>query len=247
MSPPTPAPQPAGRDWFRTTHWSVVLAASQADGTRAAEALETLCRAYWYPVYAYTRRRGYEVEEAQDLTQEFFVRLLEKNWLGQADRDRGRFRSFLLSALKNFLANEWRRSHQQKRGGGRVPVSLDDTAEVRYLREPACEASPDKDYERRWALTLFDRALERLRGQYGESDKGRTFELLQDCLWQEGSEAEYQRVGEQLGLTVSAVSSAAHRMRQRYRELVREEITQTVDGPSEAEEEMRWLLSVLSS
>jgi DNA-directed RNA polymerase specialized sigma24 family protein len=232
---------------FRTTHWSVVLAANGPRGPEATEALETLCRAYWYPLYAYTRRRGYSVEESQDLTQQFFVQLLEKHWLEQVDRRKGRFRCFLLAALKHFLANEWRRVQAVKRGGGILFLSLDDTAEARFAREPTSDSTPEKEYERGWALILFDRALQRLRSQFEASGKLSNFELLKDYLWREGGEPEYRSIAQSLATTPGAVSVAVHRFRGHYRDLVREEVAETVDDPSGIEDEVRSLLAALKS
>lgn len=232
---------------FHTTHWSVVLDAGQASSPQSAEALEWLCCTYWYPLYAYVRRRGYEVAEAQDLTQEFFARLLEKHWLGQADRTRGRFRSFLLGAMDHFLANEWRRAHAARRGGGKVLVSLDDTAERRYALEPAVALSPEKIYERRWALSLFEAALARLQQELHAVEKVELFQSLKDFLSAEPAEGDYSRIGEKFGMSAGAVASAVHRLRHRYRQLVLEEIARTVADPAEIENEMRSLLAALTA
>ncbi len=237
----------AGPEWFRTTHWSVVCLAGQNNVPGAREALETLCRNYWYPLYAYTRRRGHGPEEAQDLTQEFFARLLERNDLARADREKGRFRSFLLGALNHYLAYEWRKSQAAKRGGGQAVVSLDEqTAEERYRQEAVSDLTPEKVYERRWAWTLFDRALSRLQAEYGAADKARVFEELKRFLSDQAGEGEYAVVGRQLEMTSGAVAVAVNRLRQRYRELVREEIAHTVTSPSELDEELRHLVAVLS-
>ncbi len=245
---PTETESGNGReDWFQTTHWSVVLVAGRETSLKSAEALEQLCRAYWYPLYTYIRRRASDQVEAQDLTQEFFARMLAKQWLAQAEPARGKFRSFLLASLNHFLANEWHRSQRQKRGGGRPAISLDDTAEGRYLVQPSTEATPEKAYERQWALTLFDRALEQLRAEHARTGKDRQYELLKDYLWQQGNADEYQRAGEQLQLSHGAVSSAVHRLRQRYQQLVRQEIAHTVADPREVEEELRALMTALSS
>ena len=237
----------AGPEWFRTTHWSVVCLAGQSDAPGAREALETLCRNYWYPLYAYTRRRGHGPEEAQDLTQEFFARLLERNDLARADPDKGRFRSFLLGALNHFLAYEWRKNQAAKRGGGQALISLDEeAAEARYRQEAISDLTPETIYERRWALTLFDRALSRLQTEFRAADKSGVFEQLTPFLSDQAGEGEYAAVGRQLGMTAGAVAVAVNRFRQRYGELVREEIAHTVARPEELDEELRHLFAVLS-
>jgi len=238
--------QPPANPRFVTTHWSVVVAGGDPNSPHAAGALEELCGAYWYPLYAYVRRRGHAVEEAQDLTQAFFARLIEKDWLAEADASKGRFRTFLLTALNHFLAKEWRRDQAAKRGGGKVLVSLDDTAEMRYAQEPASQLTPEKIYERRWALSLFDRALSRLRDQYATAGKSRHFDFLKQYLSTEAADGEYARVAVELEMSTGAVAAAVHRLRQHYRELVREEVAQTVESPTEVDEEMRWLLATLS-
>jgi RNA polymerase sigma-70 factor (ECF subfamily) len=208
--------------------------------------LEELCRAYWYPLYAYVRRRGHSVQEAQDLTQEFFARLIEEQWLAEADARKGRFRTFLLTALNHFLAKEWRRSQAAKRGGGKVLISLDDTAEARYAQEPASHLTPETIYERRWALSLFDRALSRLRSQYVAAGKSRPFDLLKQYLSTEAADGEYAALALELEMSAGAVAAAVHRLRQHYRELVREEVAQTVESPADVEDEVRSLLAALN-
>ena len=238
------APSQANQQ-FATTHWSVVLAAKGPASPDAAEALEQLCRAYWYPLYAYVRRRGYSVEEAQDLTQEYFARLIEKQWVAAANPGKGRFRTFLLTALNHFLANEWRNARAAKRGGGRAVISLDDTTESRYALEPASNLTPEKLYERRWALSLFERAMGRLREHYVAAGKERHYKCLEQFLSGEASDGDYARAGTELQMAPGAVASAVHRLRQQYRELVREEIAHTVTSPDEVEDEMRSLLAAL--
>jgi len=232
---------------FVTTHWSVVLTAGLSDSTRAQAALANLCQAYWYPLYAYVRRRGYGPHDAQDLTQEFFARLLQQNWLAQADRERGRFRTFLLSALNHFLTNEWHKAQAQKRGGGvqTVPLQL-DTAETRYGQEPADRLAPDQVYERRWAIALLDQVLDRLRAEHVVGHKTALFETLKPCLIGDRPAQPYATLAAQLGLSEGAVKVAVHRLRQRYRQLLREEIAHTVATSGEVEEEMRYLLAVLA-
>ncbi len=223
-----------------------MLTARDKESPRCAEALEALCHAYWYPLYAYVRRQGHSPHDAQDLTQEFFARLLQKDYLLAADREKGRFRTFLLVALKRFLANEWDRSRAQKRGGGHVHLSLDtSTAETRYQTEPARDLPPDRIYERRWALTLLDQSLARLRGEFVAAGKTREFDELKVFLTAEKGAISHADVASRLGLTEGAVRVAVHRLRRRYREIFREEVAQTVSHPQEIEEEIRHLLEVL--
>jgi len=238
-------PNTAAVGWFKTTHWSVVLNAGRADPTQTSAALADLCQAYWPPLYAYVRRLGHNKEDAQDLTQEFFARLLEKQWLTQADRQRGKFRSFLLSSLNHFLANEWRRSQAAKRGGGKGLVSLDDSAEIFCESDLASNLTPDKVYERAWAVALFGRALAQLKSKYTADGKARVYDALKDFLSGEPADGDYARIGKDLGMTNGAVGAAVHRMRQRYREAVREQIAQTVTNNADVEEEMRSLLTAL--
>ncbi len=237
---------PVANQRFVTTHWSVVLAGGDSESPRAAMALEELCQAYWYPLYAYVRRRGHSVEDAHDLTQEFFARLIEKRWLAEADSSKGRFRTFLLTALNHFLANEWRHSRAAKRGGGRVLISLDDTAEARYVREPASNLTPEKIYERRWALSLFDHALARLREQYAAAGKTSLYDQLKGFLSCEPGEGEYARQGAELEMNAGAVAAAVHRLRQHYRQLVRDEVAHTVENPADLEDEIRSLMAALN-
>jgi RNA polymerase sigma-70 factor (ECF subfamily) len=238
-----PQSEPAA---FATTHWSVVLAARESDASQAAAALEKLCRTYWYPLYAYVRRKGYGAEDAQDLTQEFFARLLARNFLNVADRNKGKFRSFLLGSLEHFLAREWTRAHAQKRGGGKAVFSLDElNAENRYLLEPADELTADKIFDRRWATTLLDQAMSRLREECAAGGKGDLFEKAQNYLAGEKGEASYAEIAAALNMSEGAVKVAVHRLRQRYGELVRAEIAQTVAISEEADEELRYLFAVL--
>jgi RNA polymerase sigma factor (sigma-70 family) len=223
-----------------------VLAAGGATSPTTDTALEQLCRTYWYPLYAYVRRRGYGVADAQDLTQGFFARLLEGRSLEAVDRSKGRFRSFLLAALEHFLAKEWRRAKAQKRGGGRIIFSLDDdTAENRYAAEPAHDLTPERIYERRWALTLLEQALARLRQDCLATGKAELFEHLKGAFLCEKSELSYSAIAAQLGMSEGALKVAAHRLRQRYGELLREEIGQTVADPKEIDEEVRCLFAAL--
>jgi RNA polymerase sigma factor (sigma-70 family) len=238
------APRPAA---FVTTHWSLVLTAGRNDTTRAQNALAKLCQTYWYPLYAYVRRRGHPAADAQDLTQEFFARLLEKNWVGAADRQKGKFRTFLLSAMNHFLADAWDKARAQKRGGGRTPVPLQfDTAETRYGHEPADPATPEQNFERRWALTLLDEVLNRLRAEYEQDGRAELFAALNPCLVGDRTSQPYAELAVKLGASEGTIKSAVHRLRQRYRELLRDEIGQTVAGPEEVDEELRHLFAVLA-
>ena len=224
-----------------------MLTAGRSDTTRARDALAKLCQTYWYPLYAYVRRRGHSPEDAQDLTQEFFARLLEKNWVGDADQTKGRFRSFLLSALNHFLSDEWDKARAQKRGGGVPPVPLQfDTAETRYGVEPADNVTPERSFELRWALTLLEEVLNRLRGEYEQEGKAALFTALNPCLVGERTSQPYAELAKKLGTTEGAVKAAVHRLRQRYRALLRDEIAQTVAGPDEVDEELRHLFAVLA-
>jgi DNA-directed RNA polymerase specialized sigma24 family protein len=236
----------AGAEHFATTRWTAVLTAGQAASPRADEALAFLCRTYWYPLYAFVRRQGYETHDAQDLTQEFFARLLAKHYLEKADRRRGKFRSFLLAALKHFLANEWDRVRAAKRGGGQTHISLDDPhAEERYRLEAANSLTADKLYERRWALALLERALTRLRQDFSAAGKAKLFDHLKVFLTAESAPVSHAEMASALGQTEGAIKVTVHRMRQRYRELVREEIAHTVASPSEIDEELNDLLAAL--
>ena len=231
---------------FAITRWSVVIAAGRSDTTHARAALEQLCRVYWYPLYAYVRRRGHSPEDAQDLTQEFFARLLEHNWVSRADRQRGRFRSFLLSAMSHFLSDEWDKARAQKRGGGATPVPLQfDTAETRYGHEPADKVTPEQIYERRWALALLEEVLRQLRLAYEQEGRSELFTALHPCLVGGRTALPYAELAAKLGLSEGAVKSAVHRLRQRYRELLRHEIAQTVAEPGEVDEELRHLFVVV--
>jgi RNA polymerase sigma-70 factor (ECF subfamily) len=232
---------------FATTHWSVVLAAGQHASPNAQEALEKLCRSYWFPLYTYVRRKGHSPEEAQDLTQAFFAAFLEKNALSRARRERGRFRSFLLTALQNFLAHEWEKARAEKRGGACQLVSWDHAlAESSYQRQSLSELPPDKAYDKRWALTLFQQALTRLQQEFEISGKGALFETLKGFLTEPANESGYAEAAARLGMSPSAAAVAVHRLRKRYGELVREELAHTVTSPAEIEEEMRHLISLMS-
>ena len=232
---------------FRTTHWSVVLAAGDENSGQRSEALARLCQTYWLPVYAFVRKRGHSPDRAKDLTQDFFGNFLEKNSVSRAARERGRFRSFLMTSVENFLRNAHERAQAQKRGGGRPPVSLDDQdAEGRYLAEPAAELDPAREFELRWALTVLQRVMQRLREEYLENGQGDLFDALQAHLWGDADSIPYPQVAERFGLTAANVKITAHRLRQRYRELLREEISHTVAQPGEIDEEIRYLMRIVS-
>jgi len=232
---------------FATTRWSVVMAAGAPTSPRSSEALSHLCQAYWYPLYAYVRRQGHSAHDAQDLTQEFFTRLLQKNYLAAVDRDKGRFRSFLLASLKHFLANEWDKARALKRGGGQEIIHLDaHDAETRYSLEPREVASADKIYERRWAMMLLDRVLNRLREEQVTAGKGTQFDVLKTCLLGDRSSVPYADLSAQLGMTEGNLKVTVHRLRQRYRELLRAEIAETVASPAEVDEELRQLFAALA-
>jgi RNA polymerase sigma-70 factor (ECF subfamily) len=237
----------SGEGVFATTHWSVVLAAGQQESPQAGEALEKLCQAYWYPLYVYVRRRGHGPEDAQDLTQEFFARFLQKNSVAAADPAKGRFRSYLLGALKHFLADERDRAQAKKRGGGQTMLSWEqDRAEARYRQEPTDDLSPDKVFDRRWALTVLQQATARLRQEYQAVGQLGLFEGLKTFVTASGAAPSYLQAAARLGLTESAVRSAIYRLRRRYHALIREEVAQTVGDPLQLEEEIRHLMSVFS-
>jgi DNA-directed RNA polymerase specialized sigma24 family protein len=232
---------------FATTHWSVVLAAGQRDSPAATEALENLCRTYWYPLYAYIRRRGSGHEDAQDLTQGFLLQLLEHDAFNRVERSRGRFRSFLLASLNYYLADQHDHACAMKRGAGQVPFSLDASlAAERYQLEPPDTDSPERLFERGWALAMLDQVLQRLGLEFQEAGKGTLFRRLQDFLVIGQAEARYPDAAADLGMSVDAVKKAAQRMRQRYYELFREEIAQTVADPGEVEDELRYLCEIIA-
>lgn len=236
------------RHWFATTHWSVVLNAADSLSPQSGHALENLCRAYWYPLYAYVRRRGYDPDTARELTQEFFAQLLAKRLLHAADPTKGRFRSWLLGVMKHFLAHEWTRAHAQKRGGGRPVISLDELeAEERYHLEPVTEPDSEKIFDRRWAFTVLDQAAADLRAEYEAAGKLPLYEILKGYVSTEGPALNYEEAAVRLQLTPAALKSAIHRLRQRYQELIRHEIAQTVTTSSEVDEEIRYLLQVIRS
>lgn len=228
------------RPRFATTRWSVVVAAADVDPDRSREACAILCAAYWYPLYAFVRRSGYGPADAEDLTQAFFVRFLERNDFAAADRDRGKFRSFLLAAMKHFLSNERDRNQAQKRGGGRQPLPFDiASGESRYQLEPSHELTAEKLFQQQWAVALLDRVLAMLRQQYADAGKEPLYDSLKTCLTTDRHEAGYGERAAELGMTEGAVKVAVHRLRQRYRELLRSVIADTVASPDEVEAEIR--------
>jgi RNA polymerase sigma factor (sigma-70 family) len=231
---------------FATTRWSLIAAACEQDAPQAQQALSSLCESYWYPLYAYIRRRGHTADEAQDLTQEFFARLLARDFLEAADPTKGRFRAFLLACCKHFLANEHDHAQAQKRGGGVIPVSLTpDEAEQRYRLEPSHDLTPEKLFERRWAVTLLDCVLARLREEFTVRGKAKQFDHLRVYLVGERNGPPQAEAAEELGMTPGAIKVAIHRMRQRYGQLLREEIAQTVGGAEQVDEEIRSLFAAL--
>ncbi len=236
---------PAGR--FPSTAWSVVLAAGSTSTPGARQALETLCNTYWFPLYVYVRSKGYNSDDSKDLTQEFFTRVLEKRYLMDVKRERGKFRSFLLAALKHFLANEFDRQTAQKRGGDRPTVSLDlENAEGRYAVEPAHEATPEKIFERQWALTMLGRVAARLRVEFSAKGKEDLFERLSPFLDAGDTQDSYRRAAVDLDMTEGAVKVAVLRLRRRYRSLLYEEISLTVASPEDVDDEAHFLLGSLS-
>jgi RNA polymerase sigma factor (sigma-70 family) len=233
-------------DRFLATRWSIVLRASRPGTPEAAEALEVLCRTYWYPIYGYVRSRGRGPDDAQDLVQEFFARLLEKNWLADIKQQTGKFRCFLLTAVKRFLLNDFDYRNAKKRGGGRAVLSLDqELAEGRFLAEPVIDETPERIFDRRWALAVLDQAFTSLRSEVSQAGKGKEFEELGSFLSREAEPGEYARIGTELGLSPSAVAVAVHRLRQRYREVLRQCVAGTMVEPWQADEEIRHLIAAL--
>ena len=236
-----------GAGQFTATHWSVVLAAGQEPSPEAARALAELCRTYWYPLYAYVRRKGYDVADAQDLTQEFFARFLEKHCFASADRQKGKFRSFLLASLEHFLAKEWTRANRLKRGGGQSILAWDGCdPQERYRLEPPDEWSAERIYERRWALTVLEQAMAALAAEYAAAGKQLLFDALRPFISGDDEDVAYPDVAARVQLSEGAVRVAVHRLRQRYGESVRAEIARIVQRPEEIDEELRHLLRALS-
>jgi RNA polymerase sigma-70 factor (ECF subfamily) len=236
----------AGRR-FATTQWSLVLAAGQAGSAAAEEALARLCSLYWYPVFAFVRRRGHSADEAQDLTQGFFARLIEKGDIGDADRSRGRFRSFLLTACQHFLANEHDRAVAQKRGGGGFAISIDvAAAEGRYERALSHTETPERLYDRQWCLTLLDGVLEALHAEHVAAGKADVFDRLKEFLAGDSDAGSHADAARDLGMSAGAVKVAVHRLRRRYREELRRRVADTVGSDEQVEDEIRYLLKTLA-
>jgi len=245
MPPEATDQKPLDAARFEETRWSVVVAAG-GDSTKAGKALAHLCETYWYPLYAFVRREGHGADDAQDLTQEFFARLLEKKWLDGVNREKGKFRSFLLAAMRHFLANEWDRAHRLKRGGGVTVLSLDaETAEARYALEPPDGMTADRIFERRWALTLLEQVLAQVRREFMAVGREKLFEELKVALT--GEKVPYAEIAVRLNLSEGAIRVAVHRLRTRYRELLRAEIGETVATESEIDAEVQHLFAALAA
>lgn len=235
----------SSRGYFATTSWSLIVKAADGHSSESRIALESLCQTYWYPLYAFVRRRGNEAVAAEDLTQSFFVFLLEKDRLQTADQSRGRFRTFLLSALNNFMKNEWRKESAQKRGGGRQILSIDfDVGEARYKSEPFHSLTPEKIFERSWAMTLLGRTFDELAQKYSETGKTEIYESLKPYLAGQGDVA-YAEIAEQLNMSEGSVKVAVHRMRKTCREVLREQISQTVESNDEIDAEINELFEIM--
>jgi RNA polymerase sigma-70 factor (ECF subfamily) len=238
---------PSRRPQFATTHWSVVLAAGKSSSAQQKQALETLCQSYWFPLYAFLRRKGYNNHQAEDYTQGFFAHILKKHDLQRADPNYGKFRSFLLIRLKGFLSDERDRSQALKRGGGKKILSLSfENAEGQYALEPADRLSPEKLFEKSWALTVLERTMDQLEADMAKKNKQKLFEHLQVYLTTEKDEIPYQNVAEELDMTESSIRVAVHRLRQQYRKLLRDEIAQTVGDEGQIDEEMGCLFDALA-
>jgi RNA polymerase sigma factor (sigma-70 family) len=238
--------EPPHRPAFVTTRWSVVLAAGRSDTPRAQDALARLCQSYWHPLYAYVRRRGYSIEDAQDLTQEFFARLLERNAIATVSPEKGRFRSFLLASMNHFLSDAWDKARAQKRGAGKV-ISFDtETAETWLDQRPSENLTPERAFELRWAITLLEQVYQRLEEEHRQQGKAELFDDLRTTLAGPGNSAPYAELAARLGMNEGAVKVAVHRLRQRYRALLRETIAETVESEAEVEEELRYLMRVVA-
>lgn len=242
--PNTSATQPQA---FPCTRWSLVLAATRDSSPESLAALETVCRSYWYPLYAYVRRCGQSPHDAQDITQEFFRLLLEKRWLTNADREKGRLRSFLISALKHFMSQEWRRASAQKRGGGQAHVLMDtEFAESRYADEAAGQLGADQVFDRQWAVTLLDLTLRRLEAEFAAAGKAADYEVLKGFLAVTHEAIDYGSAAERLGVSAATARVAVHRLRKRFRELYRQEVSQTLPDGANLDAELRYLTKALA-
>lgn len=231
---------------FATTRWTVVMAARDKASPESASALQALCTGYWPPLYAFVRRLGNSPQDAEDLTQEFFARLLQKDWLGAVDRDRGRFRTFLIMAVKRFLANEWDKSRAARRGGGQMLVPLGaQFAEECYLADSGSTLSADHLYERRWALTLLEQAMARLRTEYESDGRGEDFARLKVYLTAGRGEIPYEKIAHEIGASEGAARVAVHRLRKRFREVFRAAVADTVSNAGDVDAEMRYVVEVL--
>lgn len=246
-SEPSTQPGTTPADVFATTHWTVVLAAGRSHTPQSDRALEELCRTYWFPLYAYVRRRGHAKEDAEDLTQAFFARFLEKNYLEGLSAGRGRFRAFLLASLKHFLANEWDKSTRHKRGGRTPPLPLDrQKADTQFQVATSAEPSPDKAFDREWAVALLGRVIERLRVECDAQGRATQFEQLKVFLTAAKGTLSHGQAATALGIDEGAVRVAVHRLRKRYRQLLRAEIANTLDDAADVDEEMRALFGAFA-
>lgn len=241
--PPDDSSPPDSADIFATTHWSVVLAAGPADNEKSLDALQKLCETYWRPVYVFVRRKGFSPDDSEELTQEYFAQLLKSHSFRYLDREKGKFRAFLLASVKNFLANEWDRRTAKKRGSGRTILSLDQASGEAWFRAVDSE-SPDLLFERRWALTLLESVMKQLQDEFSRRGQAPLFEALKPALSGDGQRESHSVVGERLGMTEGAVKVAIHRLRQKYRAFLRAEIGRTVASPGEIEEEIRYLFQL---
>lgn len=248
MNSDSTAPAGPGRDYFVTTRWTVVLDAGRNSSPQSERALGDLCQTYWYPLYAYVRRRGYTREDAEDMVQSFFARLLETHSLGGLSAERGKFRAFLLASLKHFLSNEWDRSQRQKRGGGVPHLSLDwQGADDRYHLDPPDPSSPDRSFDREWALALLERVVTRLCDECRAAGKSALFEQARGFLMVGESAIPHAQAAQTLGMDEGSLRVAVHRLRKRYRELLRDEIAQTLDDPARVADELKSLQAALAS
>jgi len=245
--PPTADAERSGReDPFQTTHWSIVLHARRSSTIESQQAMSQLCQTYWWPLYTYARRQTGDQHQAQDLTQAFFTKLLEKDYLREVNPLRGKFRAFLLTALKRFISNEWDKQTAQKRGGGQAPISLDfESADSRLRIEPAAGLTAEQCYDQQWAIALLGQIMQRLEAEFQSAGKSEQFGLLKGFIIGDHAGETYAQVAEQLNMTEAAAKKSASRMRKRYGELLREEISQTVAGPDEVQDEIRKLFAVL--
>ncbi|MEO7299677.1 MAG: sigma-70 family RNA polymerase sigma factor [Verrucomicrobiota bacterium] len=235
-------------DIFVTTHWTAVLAAGRKHTPQSDQALEELCRSYWFPLYAYVRRRGHSKEDAEDLTQAFFARFLEKNYFEGVRAERGRFRAFLLASLKHFLANEWDKSQRQKRGGGAAHLSLDwQTADTQFQIASPNELSPDQAYDREWAVALLAKVIRRLEAECENDGRGEQFKYLKIFLSAEKGTIPYVDAAKSSGMEEGAMRVAVHRLRKRYRQLLADETAQTLADPAQANEEMKTLFTAFNT